>query len=148
MWKIGKAIGDKEGRMDVCIAAAGVLRPDTDCLEYPSKVFEDVCSTSLVPSVALTLFQVIDINVNGVLYTAQAAGRQMQRFGNGGSIILIASMSGSITNKVRFHHKYKSLRFLNAFVGSFLGFLQHLKIGGPPDGTKHGLRARPTSDPR
>ena len=40
------------------------------------------------------------MNVNGVLFTAQAAGRQMARFGNGGSIILIASMSGSITNKV------------------------------------------------
>lgn len=44
--------------------------------------------------------QVMDVNVNGVLFTAQAAGRQMERFGNGGSIVLIASMSGSITNKV------------------------------------------------
>ena len=43
--------------------------------------------------------QVLDVNVNGVLYTAQAAGRQMRRFGSGGSIILIASMSGSITNQ-------------------------------------------------
>jgi short-subunit dehydrogenase len=34
------------------------------------------------------------------LFTAQAAGRQMVRFGNRGSIILIASMSGTITNKV------------------------------------------------
>lgn len=45
--------------------------------------------------------QVMDVNVNGVLFTAQAAGRQMARFGNGGSIVLVASMSGSITNKVR-----------------------------------------------
>ena len=43
----------------------------------------------------------MNVNVNGVLFTAQAAGQQMERFGNGGSIILIASMSGSITNKVR-----------------------------------------------
>ena len=42
----------------------------------------------------------MNVNTNGVLYTAQAAGRQMVRFGNRGSIILIASMSGSITNKV------------------------------------------------
>jgi len=41
----------------------------------------------------------MDVNAAGVLYTAQAAGRQMERFGNGGSIILIASMSGSITNR-------------------------------------------------
>lgn len=43
----------------------------------------------------------MSVNVNGVLYTAQAAGRQMVKFGTPGSIILIASMSGSITNKVR-----------------------------------------------
>jgi hypothetical protein len=42
----------------------------------------------------------MNVNTNGVLFTAQAAGRQMARFGNRGSIILIASMSGSITNKV------------------------------------------------
>ena len=46
--------------------------------------------------------KVLDVNTNGVLYTAQAAGQQMLRFGNKGSIILVASMSGSITNKVRF----------------------------------------------
>ncbi|KAI0371732.1 sorbose reductase sou1 [Pilatotrama ljubarskyi] len=83
MWKIGETIGEKEGRMDVCVAAAGVLKSHTDCLEYPAKQFQEV----------------MDINCNGVLFTAQAAGRQMARFGNGGSIILIASMSGSITNK-------------------------------------------------
>lgn len=40
------------------------------------------------------------INVNGVLYTGQAAGRQMERLGIPGSIINIASMSGSVANKV------------------------------------------------
>jgi NAD(P)-dependent dehydrogenase (short-subunit alcohol dehydrogenase family) len=49
--------------------------------------------------------KVLDVNTNGVLFTAQAAGRQMSRFGRGGSIILIASMSGSITNRVRISHK-------------------------------------------
>ncbi|KAI9455600.1 hypothetical protein BJY52DRAFT_1385799 [Lactarius psammicola] len=83
MWKVGEEIGNREGRMDVCVAAAGILKTHTDCLEYPADRFE----------------QVISVNTNGVLYTAQAAGRQMARFGNGGSIILIASMSGSITNK-------------------------------------------------
>ncbi|KAH9001723.1 sorbose reductase sou1 [Lactarius akahatsu] len=83
MWKVGEEIGEREGRMDVCVAAAGISTSDMDCLEYPADQFE----------------QVISVNTNGVLYTAQAAGRQMARFGNGGSIILIASMSGSITNK-------------------------------------------------
>ncbi|TBU47940.1 sorbose reductase sou1 [Dichomitus squalens] len=83
MWKIGKTIGDREGRLDVCIAAAGILKGDTSCLTYPGKQFK----------------QVIDVNVNGVLFTAQAAGQQMQRFGNGGSIIMIASISGHGANK-------------------------------------------------
>ncbi|RPD53474.1 sorbose reductase sou1 [Lentinus tigrinus ALCF2SS1-7] len=83
MWKIGEAVGDREGRMDVCVAAAGILRGDTLCLTYPAKQFEEV----------------IAVNVNGVLYTAQAAGQQMDRFGNGGSIIMIASMSGHGANK-------------------------------------------------
>ncbi|TFY68933.1 hypothetical protein EVJ58_g723 [Rhodofomes roseus] len=83
LWKIGETIGDREGRVDACIAAAGILNPDTDCLEYKSKSFQRVMET----------------NVNGALFTAQAAARQMVRFDNGGSIIFIASMSGSITNK-------------------------------------------------
>jgi len=83
MWKIGEEIGNREGRMDVCVAAAGILKAHTDCLEYPEEQFKEV----------------MDVNTNGVLFTAQAAGRQMARFGNRGSIILIASMSGSITNK-------------------------------------------------
>lgn len=47
MWKVGESIGDKEGRMDVCIAAAGILRPDKDCLEYDAKTFQEVTITSI-----------------------------------------------------------------------------------------------------
>ena len=42
MWKIGEFIGDTEGRMDVCIAAAGILKSHTDCLEYPAEQFREV----------------------------------------------------------------------------------------------------------
>ncbi|KAG1809789.1 uncharacterized protein HD556DRAFT_4241 [Suillus plorans] len=83
LWKKTEEIGDKEGRMDFCIAAAGILRSHIDCLEYPAEEYREV----------------LDVNASGVLFTAQAAGRQMSRFGRGGSIILIASMSGSITNR-------------------------------------------------
>ncbi|VDC05365.1 unnamed protein product [Peniophora sp. CBMAI 1063] len=83
MWKLGEAIGNEEGRMDVCVAAAGILRPEKDVLGYDTE----------------EMHEVFDVNVHGVLHTAQAAGRQMARFGNGGSIILIASMSGSLTNR-------------------------------------------------
>lgn len=42
MWKIGEEIGNREGRMDVCVAAAGILKDHTDCLEYPGEEFEEV----------------------------------------------------------------------------------------------------------
>ncbi|KAI5117168.1 hypothetical protein M0805_003984 [Coniferiporia weirii] len=82
VWRVVEDIARREGRMDVCIAAAGVLC-GADCLDYPAEDFQKVMS----------------VNVNGVLHTAQAAGRQMAKFGTPGSIVLIASMSGSITNK-------------------------------------------------
>ena len=41
MGRIGEMIGDREGRMDVCIAAAGILDGD-DCLEYPADKFKKV----------------------------------------------------------------------------------------------------------
>ena len=44
MWKIGEMIGDREGRLDACVAAAGVLKSHTDCLEYPAKQFREVSS--------------------------------------------------------------------------------------------------------
>lgn len=37
------------------------------------------------------------MNLKGVLYTAQAAGQQMERFDNGGSIIMVGSIGGTIT---------------------------------------------------
>ncbi|OJA11221.1 hypothetical protein AZE42_13499, partial [Rhizopogon vesiculosus] len=42
LWKKAEEIGDKEGRMDFCVAAAGILRSHIDCLEYPAKEFRDV----------------------------------------------------------------------------------------------------------
>ncbi len=41
-----------------------------------------------------------EVNITGVFMTAQAAAKQMIRFGNGGSIVMIASMSGTIANRV------------------------------------------------
>ena len=42
MWKVGEEIGEREGRMDVCVAAAGILKSHTECLEYPADQFEQV----------------------------------------------------------------------------------------------------------
>ncbi|KAG2364463.1 hypothetical protein BDR07DRAFT_1401347 [Suillus spraguei] len=102
LWKKTEEIGDKEGRMDFCIAAAGILRANTDCLEYPAQEYREV----------------LDVNTSGVLFTAQAAGRQMSRFGRGGSIVLIASMSGSITNRGHAWVSYNSSKSAKIRVNS------------------------------
>ncbi|KAJ7735760.1 hypothetical protein B0H16DRAFT_1425982 [Mycena metata] len=81
MWAAVESIVDREGRIDICMANAGILH-GAECLEYPADDFK----------------KVLDVNVSGVLFTAQAAGRQMERLGISGSIILTASMSGTITN--------------------------------------------------
>jgi short-subunit dehydrogenase len=42
-----------------------------------------------------------EVNITGVFMTAQAVAKQMIKFGNGGSIVMIASMSGTIANRVK-----------------------------------------------
>lgn len=76
-------IANREGRLDGLVAAAGIQQ-ETPALEYTAKD-------------ANTMFEV---NVTGVFMTAQAAAKQMIRFGNGGSIVMIASMSGTVANRV------------------------------------------------
>ncbi len=46
-----------------------------------------------------TFESVVNVNLNGVFYTAQAAARQMVRQGKGGSIVSTASMSAHIVNR-------------------------------------------------
>ncbi|KNG85598.1 short-chain dehydrogenase [Aspergillus nomiae NRRL 13137] len=77
-----EAIADTEGRLDGLVAAAGIQQ-ETPALEYTAQD-------------ANTMFEV---NVTGVFMTSKAVAKQMIRFGNGGSIALIASMSGTIANR-------------------------------------------------
>jgi NAD(P)-dependent dehydrogenase (short-subunit alcohol dehydrogenase family) len=80
---IVEEIATKHGRLDGLIAAAGIQQ-ETPALEYTAKDADMMMS----------------INVTGCFMTAQAAAKQMVRFGNGGSIVMIASMSGTIANRV------------------------------------------------
>lgn len=75
-------IATKHGRLDGLIAAAGIQQ-ETPALEYTAKD----CDTMM------------SVNVTGCFMTAQAAAKQMVRFGNGGSIVMIASMSGTVANR-------------------------------------------------
>lgn len=95
MWKVGEEIGNKEGRFDICITGHGMCPLAESCLEYSANRFQKVNRFISSPRYLLTSVKVLDVNTSGVLYTAQAAGRQMARFKNGGSIILVASMAGS-----------------------------------------------------
>lgn len=75
-------IADKHSRLDGLIAAAGIQQ-ETSALEYT----------------AADANRMFEVNITGSLLTAQAAAKQMIRFNSGGSIVLIASMSGTVANK-------------------------------------------------
>lgn len=49
--------------------------------------------------------RIFDINVTGIFLTARAAAKEIQRTGISGSMVLVASMSGSVVNKVRIPSK-------------------------------------------
>ncbi|KAI0976861.1 hypothetical protein F4678DRAFT_127066 [Xylaria arbuscula] len=79
---IVEKIAEKHGRMDGLIAAAGIQQ-ETPALEYT----------------AADADRMLGVNVTGVLMTAQAVARQMTRLGSTGSLVLIASMSGTVANR-------------------------------------------------
>ncbi|CZR66537.1 probable sorbitol utilization protein SOU2 [Phialocephala subalpina] len=79
---IVQEIADKHQRLDGLIAAAGIQK-EMPALEYTAKDSDNMMS----------------VNVTGCFMTAQAAAKQMVRFGNGGSIVMIASMSGTVANR-------------------------------------------------
>ena len=76
-------IGEEHRRMDGLIAAAGIQQ-ETPALEYSAKDAN----------------KMFEVNITGVFMTAQAVARQMIKYGNGGSIALIASMSATVANRV------------------------------------------------
>ncbi|KAL8778678.1 MAG: hypothetical protein Q9213_007292 [Squamulea squamosa] len=89
--KIVADIGDTHGRMDGLIAAAGIQQ-QTTALEYTAKDAN----------------MMFDVNITGVFMAAQAVAKQILKFGNGGSIAMIASMSGYIANRGLFSSAYNT----------------------------------------
>ena len=49
VWEIGEKIGDKEGRLDVCVAAAGIAAGLNDCLDCTGEIFQSVCGGKYTP---------------------------------------------------------------------------------------------------
>ncbi|CZT16833.1 probable sorbitol utilization protein SOU2 [Ramularia collo-cygni] len=80
--EIIRNISETQGKLDGLIAAAGIQQ-ETTALDYTAKD-------------ANTMFEV---NITGVFMTAQAVAKEMIRHGRGGSIAMIASMSGTVANR-------------------------------------------------
>lgn len=73
---------DHYGQVDILINAAGIADSNIKAETYDAEKFR----------------RLIDINITGSFLVAQAVGNQMIKSGKGGSIINIASMSGSVVN--------------------------------------------------
>lgn len=78
-----REISSRQRKLDGLIAAAGIQQ-ETPALDYTA-----VDSNTM-----------LEVNVTGVFMAAQAVAKEMIRWGNGGSIAMIASMSGTIANRV------------------------------------------------
>ncbi|KAH8682431.1 short chain dehydrogenase [Xylariales sp. PMI_506] len=80
--KITETIAERHGRLDGLIAAAGIQQ-ETPALDYTAEDAD----------------RMLGVNVTGVLMTAQAVAKQMIKLKQPGSLVLIASMSGTIANR-------------------------------------------------
>lgn len=70
------------GQIDILINAAGIADSNIKAETYDTEKFR----------------RLLDINITGTFLVAQAVGQQMIKLGTGGSIINVASMSGTIVN--------------------------------------------------
>ena len=74
------------GRLDACVAAAGILSAGT----YPGP------ETAFLDRPASEWLRVLDVNLNGVAYTNRAAARCMMSAGRRGTIVNLASAAAVI----------------------------------------------------
>jgi len=72
----------KSGRLDIAIANAGITLFG-EFLSYPAESF----------------FKVMQVNLGGSFFLAQAAAKQMKEQGNGGSILFMSSVTGHQAHK-------------------------------------------------
>ncbi|MCJ1387592.1 hypothetical protein MMC18_000435 [Xylographa bjoerkii] len=90
------------GSLDVMINSAGIAEYDPPHSWTGTLIQEliNVPSSNIKAEEYDTVMfrRLIDINVTGAFLVAQACGQQMIKQGTGGSIVFIASMSGSIVN--------------------------------------------------
>lgn len=129
--KIVEDIGNTHGRMDGLIAAAGIQQ-ETSALEYTA---EDAN-------------RMFEVNITGVFMTSQAVAKQMIKYGNGGSIVLIASMSGTVANRVGRPNGLGASHSLMTSLGPHLPGLQCFESSRDPACAESGLGMGRAQHPR
>jgi len=94
---------DSFGRLDILLAGVGVpnreYRSDTDIdrrLKYEGTFLGIAPHDALIDLDMADWQRVLDINLSGALLGLREAARQMKACGNGGSIILLSSLVGSL----------------------------------------------------
>lgn len=80
--EIVRSISDAQGKLDGLITAAGIQQ-ETPALDYTAKDAN----------------MMFEVNITGTFMTAQAVAKEMIRWGRGGSIAMIASMSATVANR-------------------------------------------------
>ncbi|CCX15956.1 hypothetical protein FPQ18DRAFT_347950 [Pyronema domesticum] len=107
------------GPIHGCIAAAGINQ-ETPALSYTEEDFS----------------RMMAVNVTGVFMTCQAVARVMVKYGTRGSMVVIASMSGSIANRGLICSAY------NASKGAVKQLAKNLASEWGPE---HGIRVNSIS---
>ena len=86
----------RDGRIKLLrvVIACAATQQEIPALDYPVQDFE----------------RMMRINVTGTFLTCQAAARSMRKHGKGGSIVVIASMSGRVANRGIFCTPYNATK--------------------------------------
>ncbi|KAL4062799.1 hypothetical protein V8B97DRAFT_2026631 [Scleroderma yunnanense] len=80
---------------DICIAAAAIVKDQMDCLEYLARQFRE--AYGIIDGYNIDSRSRTQTHLE--FFLQQTAGRQIPRFGSGGSITLIASILGIVASK-------------------------------------------------
>jgi NAD(P)-dependent dehydrogenase (short-subunit alcohol dehydrogenase family) len=84
-------VAGEMGSLDILVAGAGIARNGSS-IDLPDEIWR----------------QVIDVNLTGCFWSVREAAKQMIKFGNGGSIVAIGSMSGIIANHPQLQSAYNA----------------------------------------
>jgi NAD(P)-dependent dehydrogenase (short-subunit alcohol dehydrogenase family) len=91
------ATAKRFGRVDVCVAAAGISHAAYVSREVDEQIHSDRMDKSdalLINKSVASWQRLLDVNLTGVMLTDRAVARQMIAQGDGGSIVNITSVAG------------------------------------------------------